>query len=157
MTDLENIHSGRRPIGASTITQQVAKNMILGNVSTFSTKIKEAILAMRMERTLPKEKILEIYLNEIYLGARPPTASRAAAQTYFDKPLDQLTIAEAAFLGALPKGPKQLQSVSLPAGGAGPSRLGARPHGRHPRDHRRRGARGEGGPRWCRPACTGRR
>ncbi len=113
VTDLENIHSGRRPIGASTITQQVAKNMILGNVSTFSTKIKEAILAMRMERTLPKEKILEIYLNEIYLGLGSYGIA-AAAQTYFDKPLDQLTIAEAAFLGALPKGPNNYNPYRFP-------------------------------------------
>ena len=113
VTDLQNLHSGRRPIGASTITQQVAKNMILGNVSTFQMKVKEAILAMRMERTLPKERILEIYLNEIYLGLGSYGIA-AAAQTYFDKPLDQLTVAEAAFLGALPKGPNNYNPYRFP-------------------------------------------
>ncbi len=113
VTDLQNLHTGRRPIGASTITQQVAKNMILGNVSTFQMKIKEAILAMRMERTLSKEKILEIYLNEIYLGLGSYGIA-AAAQTYFDKPLDQLTISEAAFLGALPKGPNNYNPYRFP-------------------------------------------
>ena len=103
-TDLENLHSGRRPIGASTITQQVAKNMILGNVVTMQRKVKEAILAMRIEQTLSKEKILEIYLNEIYLGLGAYGIA-SAAQTYFDRPLDELTIGEAAFLAALPKGP----------------------------------------------------
>ncbi len=113
VTDLQNLHSGRRPVGASTITQQVAKNMILGNVSTFQMKVKEAILAMRMERTLPKERILEIYLNEIYLGLGSYGIA-AAAQTYFDKPLDQLTVAEAAFLGALPKGPNNYNPYRYP-------------------------------------------
>ena len=118
VTDLENLHSGRRPIGASTITQQVAKNMLLGNVSTFQMKVKEAILAMRMERTLPKEKILEIYLNEIYLGLGSYGIA-TAAQTYFDKPLDQLTVAEAAFLGALPKGPNNYNPYRYPQAALG--------------------------------------
>ena len=112
-TDLENLHSGRRPIGASTITQQVAKNMILGNVMTMQRKVKEAILAMRIEQTLTKEKILEIYLNEIYLGLGAYGIA-AASQTYFDKPLDELTVAEAAFLAALPKGPNNYNPYRFP-------------------------------------------
>ncbi len=104
VTDVENLHSGRRPIGASTITQQVAKNMVLGNVVTMQRKFKEAILAMRIEQTLSKQRILEIYLNEIYLGLGAYGIA-AASETYFDKPLDELTVAQAAFLGALPKGP----------------------------------------------------
>jgi penicillin-binding protein 1A len=112
-TDLANYHSGRRPIGASTITQQVAKNMILGNVLTMQRKIKEALLAMRIEQTLSKQKILEIYLNEIYLGLGAYGIA-SASQTYFDKPLDQLTVAEAAFLGALPKGPNNYNPYRYP-------------------------------------------
>jgi penicillin-binding protein 1A len=104
VTDLENLHK-RRPLGASTITQQVARIMLLGsNARTFDRKAKEAVLAMRIEQTLSKERILEIYLNEIYLGAGA-YGIVAAAQTYFNKPLDQLDPAEAAFLGALPKSP----------------------------------------------------
>ncbi|XCX39860.1 PBP1A family penicillin-binding protein [Kozakia baliensis] len=96
---------GRRPIGASTITQQVARNMLLNsNAMTLERKAKEALLAVRIEQTLPKDKILEIYLNGIYLG-NGAYGVAAAAQTYFNKPLEQLTNAEAAFLGALPKSP----------------------------------------------------
>lgn len=113
VTDMENLHSGRRPIGASTITQQVAKNMILGNVVTLQRKVKEAILAMRIEQTLPKQKILEIYLNEIYLGLGAYGIA-AASETYFDKPLDELTVAEAAFLAALPKGPNNYNPYRYP-------------------------------------------
>ncbi len=118
VTDLENLHSGRRPIGASTITQQVAKNMILGNVLTMQRKVKEAILAMRIEQTLSKEKILEIYLNEIYLGLGAYGIA-SAAQTYFDKPLDDLTVAEAAFLAALPKGPNNYNPYRYPQAARG--------------------------------------
>ncbi|WP_419728098.1 penicillin-binding protein 1A [Lichenicola sp.] len=104
VTDLETFHK-RRPIGASTITQQVARIMLLGsNARTFERKAKEAVLAMRIEQTLSKDRILEIYLNEIYLGAGAYGIT-AASQTYFNKPLDQLDAAEAAFLGALPKSP----------------------------------------------------
>ena len=144
VTDLETLHSGRRPIGASTITQQVARIMLLGsNTVSFERKAKEALLAMRIEQTLPKERILEIYLNEIYLGAGAYGIA-AASQTYFNKPLDQLDDAEAAFLGALPKSPDQLQPVSLPRRRPGAPRLGAGPHGRHRRDHRAGGEGGDG-------------
>ncbi len=94
----------RRPAGASTITQQVAKNFLLSNEVSLERKIKEAILAFRIERTFSKQHILELYLNEIYLG-QGSYGVAAAALNYFDKGLDELSIAEAAYLGALPKGP----------------------------------------------------
>ncbi len=99
-----NVAQNRRPVGASTITQQVAKNFLLGNEVSLSRKAKEAILAFRIERAFSKEKILELYLNEIYLGAGAYGVA-AAALTYFDKSLYDLTIAEAAYLAGLPKAP----------------------------------------------------
>ena len=69
VTNVEQMGSGRRAIGASTITQQVAKNMLVGNDRTMMRKVREAILAQRIEAAMPKDRILEIYLNEIYLGA----------------------------------------------------------------------------------------
>jgi penicillin-binding protein 1A len=104
ITNVENLGSGRRMIGASGITQQVAKNFLLTNEVSFQRKIKEAILAFRMEQTFSKERILELYLNEIFLGNRSYGVA-AAALNYFNKSLDELTIAEAAYLGALPKAP----------------------------------------------------
>jgi penicillin-binding protein 1A len=104
ITDLSHLHDNRRPVGASTITQQLAKNMLLGNERTLSRKIREAILAMRIEQSLSKERILELYLNEIYLGQQAYGVA-AAAETYFAKPLSQITLAEAATLAALPKAP----------------------------------------------------
>ena len=95
---------GKRAEGASTITQQVAKNLLLSNERTFDRKLKEAILAIRMERTFKKEQILELYLNEIYLGMNSYGVA-AAALNYFNKDLAQLTLEEAAYLAALPKGP----------------------------------------------------
>jgi penicillin-binding protein 1A len=96
--------SGRRPQGASTITQQVAKNFLLTNEVSFSRKIKEALLSMKIERTFSKEKILELYLNEIYLGMGAYGVA-AASLLYFDKSVHELSIAEAAYLAALPKAP----------------------------------------------------
>ncbi len=101
---LENYGSGRRPQGASTITQQVAKNFLLNNELKFSRKIREALLAMKIERTFSKQKILELYVNEIYLGAGAYGVA-AASLVYFDKSVHELTIPEAAYLAALPKGP----------------------------------------------------
>jgi penicillin-binding protein 1A len=101
---VENFGSGRRPQGASTITQQVAKNFLLTNEATFSRKIREALLAMKIERTFSKQKILELYLNEIYLGVGAYGVA-AASLLYFDKSVHELTIPEAAYLAALPKGP----------------------------------------------------
>lgn len=94
----------RRPEGASTITQQVAKNFLLSNKQDLDRKFKEALLAIRIERTFPKEKILELYLNEIYLGMGSYGIA-AAALNYFGKELSELSIEEAAYLAALPKGP----------------------------------------------------
>jgi len=105
LIDVKNIlsGSGRRPIGASTITQQVARIFMLTNEVSMSRKIKEAILAFRIEQAFTKQHILELYLNEIFLGRSYGVA--AAALDYFDKSLDDLTIPEAAFLAALPKAP----------------------------------------------------
>lgn len=102
--NIKNIGSGRRMIGASTITQQVAKNFLLTNEVSFERKIKEAILAIRIERAFSKEYIMELYLNQIYLGHNSYGVA-AAALNYFNKSLDELTTAENAFLAALPKGP----------------------------------------------------
>jgi len=90
--------------GASTITQQVAKNFLLTNERTFSRKIKEALLAMKIERTYSKDKILELYLNEIYLGLGAYGIA-AASLVYFDKSVNELSVSEAAYLAALPKAP----------------------------------------------------
>ena len=106
----QNYGSGRRPQGASTITQQVAKNFFFTNEVSFSRKIKEALLAMRLERTYSKDKILELYLNEIYLGLGAYGIA-AASLVYFDKSVNELTIAEASFLAALPKAPGALHPV----------------------------------------------
>ena len=102
--NLKNIGSGRRPAGASTITQQVAKNFLLSSELSYVRKIKEAILATRMEQAFTKDHILELYLNEIYLGNRSYGVA-AAALNYFGKPLNELTLEETAYLAALPKGP----------------------------------------------------
>lgn len=107
------MHTGRRPIGASTITQQVAKNMLLDGSLSYARKIKEMILALRIEQTLSKERILELYLNEIYLGLQAYGVA-AAAQAYFNKPLDELSPAEAAFLATLPKAPNNYNPFRFP-------------------------------------------
>src|SRR5246500_5442682 len=104
---LQNLGKGRRPQGASTITQQVAKNFLLTNELSFDRKIKEALLALKIERTYTKDKILELYLNEIYLGFGAYGVA-AASLVYFDKPANELTLAEAAYLAALPKAPTTL-------------------------------------------------
>jgi penicillin-binding protein 1A len=101
---IENYGSSRRPQGASTITQQVAKNFLLTNELSVTRKIKEALLALRIERTYSKDRILELYLNQIYLGLGAYGVA-AASLLYFDKSVHELTIAEAAYLAALPKGP----------------------------------------------------
>jgi penicillin-binding protein 1A len=105
VADLVRYRRGQRPLGASTITQQLVRHFLLTNQVSISRKIKEALLAYRIEHYLSKERILEIYLNEIYLGAGAYGVA-AAAQTYFDKSLDTLTPAEAATLAALPKAPQ---------------------------------------------------
>ena len=99
-----NVLTGRRLEGASTITQQVAKNFLLSSDVTLERKLKEAVLALRLERTLSKRQLLELYLNEIYLGMGSYGVA-AASLKYFGKPLSDLTVAEAAYLAALPKAP----------------------------------------------------
>src|SRR3979490_2604643 len=106
----QNYGSNPRPPGASTIPQQVAKNFLLTNEVSFTRKIKEALLAMRIERTYSKDKILELYLNEIYLGLGAYGIA-AASLVYFDKSVNELTIAEASYLAALPKAPAALHPV----------------------------------------------
>jgi penicillin-binding protein 1A len=113
VTNVMQRDRGKRPIGASTITQQVAKNMLLNNQLTFARKAKEAILAFRIEKTLTKNQILELYLNEIYLGLGSYGVA-SAAEIYFNKTLDQLTVAEAAFLAALPKAPNNYNPFRYP-------------------------------------------
>jgi penicillin-binding protein 1A len=100
----QNFGSSRRPQGASTITQQVAKNFLLSNEVSFTRKIKEALLALKIERTYSKDKILELYLNEIYLGLGAYGIA-SASLTYFDKGVNELSVPEAAYLAALPKAP----------------------------------------------------
>ena len=101
-----NIFSNKRPEGASTITQQVAKNFLLSDEVSFSRKIKEGLLSLKIETTLSKNRILELYLNQIYLGAGTYGIA-AASNKYFDKSLSELTIPEMAFLAALPKAPSR--------------------------------------------------
>ncbi len=100
-----NFLTGKRFEGGSTITQQVAKNLLLGNERTLGRKLKEVIMARRLEASLSKEQILELYLNDIYLGYRSYGIG-AAAFNYFGKSVDELTLAQMAYLGALPKGPE---------------------------------------------------
>jgi penicillin-binding protein 1A len=105
-----NLRSGgAREQGASTITQQVAKNFLVGNEKSYERKIREGLIALRMESTFSKDKILELYLNEIFLGTLTPGRNlhgiAAAALDYFGKSIHELTIAEAAYIAALPKGP----------------------------------------------------
>jgi penicillin-binding protein 1A len=108
--DVFNTLEHRRLEGASTITQQVAKNFLLNSDVKFSRKIREAILAIRIDATYPKEKILELYLNEIYLGENSYGVA-SAALNYFGKSLDELDVPEVAFLAALPKAPSSYDPV----------------------------------------------
>jgi penicillin-binding protein 1A len=98
------IGSGERARGASTITQQVAKNLLVGDEYSIRRKIREAILAYRIENTLTKQQILELYLNQIFLG-RNSYGVQSAARAYFDKDVDALTLPESAYLAILPKAP----------------------------------------------------
>tara|TARA_B110001452_G_scaffold246524_1_gene231905 strand:- start:376 stop:2715 length:2340 start_codon:yes stop_codon:yes gene_type:complete len=106
INNIKNIMSSKRLEGASTITQQVAKNFLLTNEVSFNRKIKEAILAFRIERALSKERILELYLNQIYLGSGAYGVA-AASLEYFDKSIKELNYNEAALLAALPKAPSR--------------------------------------------------
>tara|TARA_Y100001970_G_scaffold108692_1_gene135864 strand:+ start:8659 stop:10995 length:2337 start_codon:yes stop_codon:yes gene_type:complete len=106
VNNISNIFASRRLEGASTITQQVAKNFLLSNEVSIDRKLKEAILAFRIERALSKERILELYLNQIYLGEGSYGIASASLQ-YFDKPIGELNYSEAAMLAALPKAPSR--------------------------------------------------
>jgi penicillin-binding protein 1A len=104
VTNFQNAGSGRRQVGASTITQQVAKNFLLSSDQTYERKIKEMILAFRIEQAYSKDRILELYVNEIFFGLGSYGIA-GAALTYYDKSVNELTVSEAAYLAALPKGP----------------------------------------------------
>ena len=106
INNIKNIMTSKRLEGASTITQQVAKNFLLTNEVSLNRKIKEAILAFRIERALTKERILELYLNQIYLGSGAYGVA-AASLEYFDKSIKELNYVESALLAALPKAPSK--------------------------------------------------
>ena len=108
-TNIKN-YGDRRPVGASTITQQVTKNFLLSSEVSYKRKIREMILALRIEKAFTKDRILELYLNQIYLGSGNYGVATAALN-YFNKSLDELTIGEAAYLGALPKAPNNYNIV----------------------------------------------
>ena len=110
LSNVENVMRGRRLEGGSTITQQVAKNFLLTSEQRIERKLREMLIARKMERAFTKDHILELYLNEIYLGNRSYGVA-AAALNYFDKALDELTIAEAAYLAAITKGPSNYHPI----------------------------------------------
>ncbi len=111
--NIKNISQNKRLEGASTITQQVAKNFLLTNEVSMKRKIKEAILAFRIERAYTKERILELYLNQIYLG-QGTYGIAAASLEYFDKSIKELSYSEAALLAALPKAPSKYNPYRYP-------------------------------------------
>ena len=104
ITNVQNMGTGRRPVGASTITQQVAKNFLLSSDQTVERKVREMILSFRIEQAYSKDRIFELYLNEIFFGLGSYGIA-GAALTYFDKSVNELTVSEAAYLAALPRGP----------------------------------------------------
>jgi penicillin-binding protein 1A len=110
VTNARNAFNGRRPVGGSTITQQVAKNFLVGSALSYERKIREAILAFRLEKAFTKDEILELYLNDTYLGSGSYGVA-AASLNYFDKALDELSLSEAAYLAALHKGPSNYHPV----------------------------------------------
>ena len=112
INNIGNIFTSKRLEGASTITQQVAKNFLLTNEVSINRKIKEAILAFRIERALSKERILELYLNQIYLGSGAYGVA-AASLEYFDKSIKELNYVESAMLAALPKAPSKYNPYRL--------------------------------------------
>ena len=111
--NIKNITQNKRLEGASTITQQVAKNFLLTNEVSFKRKVKEAILAFRIERAYTKERILELYLNQIYLG-QGTYGIAAASLEYFDKSVKDLNYSESALLAALPKAPSKYNPYKYP-------------------------------------------
>ena len=113
LKNIKNISQNKRLEGASTITQQVAKNFLLTNEVSMKRKVKEAILAFRIERAYTKERILELYLNQIYLG-QGTYGIAAASLEYFDKSIKELNYSEAAMLAALPKAPSKYNPYKYP-------------------------------------------
>ncbi|MDC0477316.1 PBP1A family penicillin-binding protein [Pelagibacteraceae bacterium] len=113
INNIKNISQNKRLEGASTITQQVAKNFLLTNEVSIKRKIKEAILAFRIERAYTKQRILELYLNQIYLG-QGTYGIAAASLEYFDKPIKELNYSDAALLAALPKAPSKYNPYKYP-------------------------------------------
>ena len=113
INNISNVIYSKRLEGASTITQQVAKNFLLSNEVSINRKIKEAILAFRIERALSKKRILELYLNQIYLGQGAYGIASASLE-YFNKPISELNYAEAALLAALPKAPSKYNPYKNP-------------------------------------------
>ena len=111
--NIKNISQNKRLEGASTITQQVAKNFLLTNEVSMKRKIKEAILAFRIERAYSKERILELYLNQIYLG-QGTYGIAAASLEYFNKSIKELNYQDAALLAALPKAPSKYNPYKYP-------------------------------------------
>lgn len=114
MANITNVVTGRRLEGGSTITQQVAKNFLLSGERSIRRKLREMLIAAKMERSFTKDHILELYLNEIYLGNRSYGVA-AAALHYFGSALDDLTVAQAAYLAAIPKGPANYHPARYPA------------------------------------------
>ena len=115
---VQNYGSGRRPEGASTITQQVARNFLLTNDLSVVRKIKEAILALRIEQAYTKDEILELYLNEIFFGFRAYGVA-AASLLYFDKSVHELELHEIAYLAAVVKGPNNYHPFRRPEAAEG--------------------------------------
>ncbi|MEQ8965176.1 MAG: penicillin-binding protein 1A [Azospirillaceae bacterium] len=111
VTNLRNLGTGQRPVGASTITQQVAKNFLLTNEVSITRKARESLLELRIEETMSTDEILELYLTQIYLG-RGAYGVAAASLAYFGKPLADLTVAEAAYIAGLPKAPNNYNPVT---------------------------------------------
>lgn len=106
--------TGEKSVGGSTITQQLARNFFLTAEKTFTRKIKEIFLALKIERQLRKDQILELYLNKIFLGYRAYGVG-AAAEVYYGKPTDQLSLAQCAMIAALPKAPSRINPINSPA------------------------------------------
>lgn len=142
LVNIKNLGTGRRPVGASTITQQVAKNFLLSSERSLSRKIREALLAHRMEQAFTKDHILELYLNEIYLG-QGAYGVASAALAYFNKAMDELTLAEMAYLAALPKAPNNYHPVKNKEAAMARRQLGVGPDGRGWVYFRRTGCRSQ--------------
>ena len=142
-------------VGGSTITQQVAKIFFTGDEYSVTRKIREAFLARRIESVLTKEQILELYLNQIFLG-RNAYGVQAAARAYFDKDVAQLTLAECAYLAVLPQGAEQLRPGPPPGARARAAQLGARRDGAQRLHHPRPARRGDRASRSARCAAAAR-